>query len=412
MTQARTQPQLRPYQPSQATGQDIGLLNFGVTPQAFREQHFEQAVQLFRKALRDTICEWQDLDHLLQQNEPTPQGLQLFNHGLIDDASYTEDYPCFGVQRRRLNKVRFYGHLNAGATLVLNRVEMQWVAAQRLCAEVSRFSGQPATSNAYVSFRGDGTFGKHWDTHDVFAIQLIGRKRWRLFAPTLPLPLSHQMSQNSGHTCPEVAALDCVLESGDVLYIPRGWWHHVLPLDEGSLHLSVGTYAPTVHDYLMWVCSRVLPRDLRARPALGTGTADIFATLLETAGAAARDPDLLREFHQQIVQRERTTSEFNVGLFASPRLPALSGATQVRLNTCYTPVADAPLMVNGTALQLDKLSAQLVTLLAGSRALTLAQLEAKLPGATADAIRASVLNLNRFEIVSLDRSVLGASDRA
>ena len=97
----------------------------------------------------------------------------------------------------------------------------------------------------------------------------------------------------------------------------------------------------------------------------------------KTAGAAARDPHLLGEFHQQIVQRERTTSEFNLGLFASPRLPALSGATQVRLNTCYAPVDGAPLIVNGAALQLDKLSAQLVTLLAASRALTLAQLEDK-----------------------------------
>jgi hypothetical protein len=111
---------------------------------------------------------------------------------------------------------------------------------------------------------------------------------------------------------------------------------------------------------------------------------------------------LLDEFRQQIVQRERTTSEFNIELFASPQLPVLSGATQVRLNTCYAPVAGAPLMVNGAALQLDKLSAHLVMLLAAAPALTLTQLESQVPGVSADTIRASVLNLNRYEIVTLD----------
>jgi ribosomal protein L16 Arg81 hydroxylase len=378
------------------------MIDFGMTSADFRGKYFERNPHLFRQALGERPFAWPDLDTLLQQNEPTPQGLQLFNRGLIGDETYTEDCSGFGLRRRRLNKVRFYGHLNAGATLVINRFELQSVAAQRLCAEVARFAAQPATSNAYVSFRGDGTFGKHWDTHDVFAIQLIGRKRWRIFAPTLPLPLGYQTSERSEQRCPETPVFECVLEAGDILYIPRGWWHLAIPLDEGSLHLSVGTYAATVHDYVMWVCSRVLPDDVRAREAFQGGSPAMLAAILERVSAAVCDPKNRSEFQQQIEQRERTTSQFNLGLFADPHSQPLSAATRVRLNTCYTRTSTQPLMVNGVALQLDPLSAHLVTLLSGSPAPTIAELERQVPSATAEAIRGSVMNLSRYELVTLE----------
>lgn len=380
------------------------MMNFGMTSLEFREKLFERDAHVFRKACSGRPFAWADLDALLQQNEPTPQGLQLFNRGLVPDEAYTEDCSGFGLRRRRLNKVRFYGQLNSGATLVVNRFELQSVAAQRLCAEVARFAGQPATSNAYASFCGEGTFGKHWDTHDVFAIQLIGRKRWRIFAPTLPLPLSYQTSERSDQRCPESPVLDCVIEAGDVLYIPRGWWHLAIPLDEGSLHLSVGTYAATVYDYLMWVCARALPDDVRARAALQGGSTEMLAHILERVGSVVRDPKIRSEFEQQIVQRERTTAEFNLSLFAEPRSPPLSVTTRVHLNSCYTRASTQPLMVNGVALQLDPLSAHLVTLMSGAPAPTIADLHRRAPGVTVDAIRGAVMNLSRHELVTLEPS--------
>jgi len=376
------------------------MIDFGLSSSEFQERHFERAPHLFRQALRDRPFGWPDLDSVLQLNEPTPQGLQLFNRALIPDDAYTEDCSAFGMRRRRLNKVRFYGYLNAGATLVINRFEQQSVVAQRLCAEVGVFAAQPATSNAYVSFRGDGTFGSHWDTHDVFAIQLLGRKRWRIFTPTLPLPLSHQTSERSTQACPETPMLDCVLETGDVLYIPRGWWHHVMPLDEGSMHLSVGTYAPTVYDYVMWACSRSLPEEMQARTAFKTGEAS-FDAIVERVKAALHDVNNREQFHQTIVQRERTTSEFNLPLFVNPQAPVLDPQTRVRLNSCYPRNSAESLIVNGATLQLDALSAHIIKLLTVSPA-TLAQLEVQFRDVQPDALRRSVLNLNRYEIVSLE----------
>ena len=48
-----------------------------------------------------------------------------------------------------------------------------------------------------------------------------------------------------------------LLEAGDLLYIPRGWWHVAMPLDEPTLHLTVGVNNLTGADFLRWFADRL-----------------------------------------------------------------------------------------------------------------------------------------------------------
>jgi hypothetical protein len=48
-----------------------------------------------------------------------------------------------------------------------------------------------------------------------------------------------------------------LLNQGDLLYIPRGWWHVATPLDEPTLHLTVGVSRPTGADLLLWFVERL-----------------------------------------------------------------------------------------------------------------------------------------------------------
>jgi ribosomal protein L16 Arg81 hydroxylase len=47
------------------------------------------------------------------------------------------------------------------------------------------------------------------------------------------------------------------LEDGDVLYMPRGWWHVAFPRDEPTLHVTLGIRHPTGADVLTWVLDQV-----------------------------------------------------------------------------------------------------------------------------------------------------------
>jgi ribosomal protein L16 Arg81 hydroxylase len=192
--------------------------------------------------------------------------------------------------------------LGSGATLVLNGMEARSSIARRLSRAVSEFAGFLTLSNAYVSFGGSGSFGAHWDTHDVVVLQQVGRKRWRVYPPTFPLPLPAQTSRESGQVVKSQPRLDIVLEAGDLLYLPRGWWHEVTPLAEPSVHLSVGVYVPSVFDALEWLCRRVLPQELAARRGAideATATHDLTA-LLDSLQRAVAEPGLLAEFHREL----------------------------------------------------------------------------------------------------------------
>src|SRR5512145_3077642 len=162
------------------------MIDFGLTADQFHERYAEREPYVRRQALRGAPFPWAELDAALLRVEPTAPYIQLFNAGPIAEDRFTEVVPELGAPRRRLSKRRFYGELRAGATLVFNGFENYSPAALRLCAAVRRFCGAATAGNAYLSVGGRGTFGRHWDTHDVFALQLIGRKRWQVFPATFP----------------------------------------------------------------------------------------------------------------------------------------------------------------------------------------------------------------------------------
>jgi ribosomal protein L16 Arg81 hydroxylase len=380
------------------------VIEFDLTPSEFRDSIREQAPRLLKGALRGGAFSWPELDAALHQIEPVPPVFQLFNGGIVRDDQYADIVGELGAPRRRLNKRRFFAQLRSGATLVVNGFENYSLRALALCNEVCRFSGWRTAGNAYLSFGGRGTFGQHWDTHDVFAIQLIGQKRWRVYPPTFPLPLDMHTSESSGATCPTTPMLECVVETGDVLYVPRGFWHHVIPTDGPSLHLSVGTYAPAVHDFVMWACARRLPAELAARRSL---TPALEPRALEDAlgalGDILRSSSARADFEREIAATERVRSALDTELFLGTGADGLARGVLLRLSSAraFDP-AEAELRVNGALLHLHPLPRSIIAALGGGP-LALAALCARLAPERPETIRAAVLDLVQHEIVAVER---------
>jgi 50S ribosomal protein L16 3-hydroxylase len=91
-----------------------------------------------------------------------------------------------------------------------------------------------------------GGVGAHVDSYDVFLIQGKGRRRWRIssqkdlaFKPGLPLKILARFKPEE----------EWVLESGDMLYLPPGYAHDGVALDE-CLTYSVGFRAPLHQEWL------------------------------------------------------------------------------------------------------------------------------------------------------------------
>jgi ribosomal protein L16 Arg81 hydroxylase len=379
------------------------MIDFGLTADQFHERYAEREPYLRRQALHGARFKWAELDAALLRVEPTALFVQLFNAGPIAEERYTDVVMELGTPRRRLAKRRFYAELKAGATLVVNGFEHYSPPALRLCAAVRRFRSAATAGNAYLSFGGRGTFGRHWDTHDVFALQLIGRKRWQLFAPTFPLPLGMHRSEGAAD-CPATPVLDCVLETGDMLYVPRGWWHHVLPQEGPSLHLSIGTYAPTVHDYVGWACARHLPSTLAARRSLEAANADELNAAVEALRTVVLSAAARSEFEREAAGRERSRTELHTELHLAVGADGLGPGDLISMTAAQRLDATATeIAVRGGRVRLHPLARSIVTAL-GDGLLSLEALRGMLGSEHEDEIRAAVLELAEHDVLTIVRA--------
>jgi ribosomal protein L16 Arg81 hydroxylase len=200
-----------------------------------------------------------------------------------------------------------------GATLVLNALHRIHPALVRFCRELSEELGHATQCNAYVTPPGAQGFAAHHDTHDVFVLQVDGHKRWNVYEPLLPLPLTSQPS--SGLTDGESLlpagtepVLSTVLGPGDALYLPRGYIHAAETNDDRSIHLTIGVLAATAYDLLHDVLALAADQpEFRRSLPLGS-PADQLASAPDLVAAAARWLAELTPEQVQNAARSRVTS--------------------------------------------------------------------------------------------------------
>jgi ribosomal protein L16 Arg81 hydroxylase len=375
---------------------------FGLNRDGFLDQFFERRPCLLRACFDSSRFGWRLIDLALDHQDPSRERFKVLLNGRVDPAVYLEEFMDIGVRRRRIRKERLYPLIAKGATLVLNRVELASEEMRDLCFQVGKFIGAQTTGNAYASMGPQTATNVHWDTHDVFILQLFGRKRWKMFEPTVELPVSSQTSNERKNELPENAHSEVVLEAGDGLYIPRGWWHQVTPLDQSpTIHLTVAIHTPLVLDYLVWACGQIFPDGLPFRRSLigRQGDAQAVRDALTSAVQMLDDSDTLSRFNARSVERERVVSPFNIHSLLA-RSGALPSSTRVRLNAkCL--VDWGPTSINGKRVALHGTSQEIVDLLKFDIELTILELGNQVSSALPDAIETAVRELALLDLVDI-----------
>lgn len=100
-------------------------------------------------------------------------------------------------------------------------------------------------------------FELHWDDHDVIVVQLAGDKTWEVRGTSRPAPMFRDAAPN--YQLSEEIVWNGVLRAGEVIHIPRGYWHCATRGDRGegfSLHASFGFHKRTGADWLAWIADQ------------------------------------------------------------------------------------------------------------------------------------------------------------
>ncbi|WP_337840260.1 cupin domain-containing protein [Rheinheimera sp.] len=165
-----------------------------------------------------------------------------------------------------------------GWTLLVQAVD-HWHPDCAALIEPFRFIPNWRIDDLMVSFSTeDGGVGPHLDQYDVFIIQGLGRRHWRVGMPDASLQ-QHCPHPRLLQVTPFKDCIDVITEPGDILYIPPGCPHDGISL-EPSLNYSVGFRAPAQKDLITGLADHLIDHELT-----GERFTDAGRTLPDSIGA-------------------------------------------------------------------------------------------------------------------------------
>ncbi|MFY8273444.1 JmjC domain-containing protein [Pseudoalteromonas sp. SSDWG2] len=149
---------------------------------------------------------------------------------------------------------------NENATLLVQAVD-HWHPDAAQLLEPFRFIPNWRIDDLMVSYSTvGGGVGPHLDQYDVFIIQGLGKRHWRVGNVDKSI---QQFSANKGllQVGQFDAVIDVILEPGDILYIPPSAPHEGYAT-EAAMNYSVGFRAPNQTDLLSAFADHLIDHDL------------------------------------------------------------------------------------------------------------------------------------------------------
>jgi hypothetical protein len=278
---------------------------------------------------------WGRLSEILNRQRLDFPRLRLVRDGKSLPVSSYLRHATGGKQKTPIPRLKSAGlarELREGATLVLDAVDELSEPVEELAKGLELFFRERVQVNLYAGWQTSRGFDLHWDDHDVFILQVTGRKRWSVYGQTRPYPLVNDIEKAQK---PEHAPLwEVTLEDGDLLYIPRGWWHVAEPLAEPTLHLTVGVHNRTGLDFLRWLSEALracetFRRDLPRLASVSERAA--HAARLREELVAAWDDSALERFYEDLDARAEPRARVALPWLATPDAAPPEASTGVRL---------------------------------------------------------------------------------
>jgi ribosomal protein L16 Arg81 hydroxylase len=233
-----------------------------VADEEFRSRYWErQPLVVHRKDpdYYDGLFTLEDFEEAITRN---PDYVKIANAATNKNASYK------GVVTEGLEAV--LGDMRAGSTLVLDQLHHREPKLGLLCRALAAELGHRFQTNLYLTPSSGKGFKPHWDNHDVFILQTVGSKNWKIEKQRRVFPGKNDtMSDEDRELRGDLDSF--VLEQGDLIYIPRGFVHAAECGSEPSLHITLGVTAVFWEDLLYAAVRGAILQDERLRHALPLG---------------------------------------------------------------------------------------------------------------------------------------------
>ncbi|HEZ5036234.1 JmjC domain-containing protein [Neisseria meningitidis] len=380
-------------------------INFSMEYKEFNENYLYKKPFIFKNALDVSSISWKEINELYQRADPTDWQFKFRKGEIIPKEAYVESFNDVDKIRYRFNKTAVYQYLQDGATMVYNRIDNE-PFVDTIAKQVAQFAQAQTVVSGYLAFGSSSSYRNHWDTRDVFAVQLIGKKHWTISAPNFDMPLYMQQAKDMPHITPsKTVDMEVILEAGDILYIPRGWWHNPMPMNCETFHLAIGTFPPNGYNYMEWLMKKI--PDIQSIRQNFIGWEHDQKNLDDSAQAVTEmmnNPKNYQAFMQDFLGNQRTNTAFNMDLFGNAHNQTLPEHCFLRLNSndCST-LPQGFLIVNGIKLNVDESSMKFLTILVDKYMISLAEILLFFSVDEEENIKKLVWRLGELDIIEIIR---------
>lgn len=281
-----------------------------ITPERFMAEHYDRA-PLHIEGGADkfaAVLDWAGINRLLDMTHVwTETSLKLVLDSVpVPPAQYSVKATSRdGAPVLQPVAAKVQDWVRRGASVVMNDVDSLTPGLAAVSDALEGAGFGKAQANVYISWQSHKAFHAHYDTHDVWAVQVEGEKTWNVWEGRAEWPIAHPLFRGQPQEHHERAKgglrARVHLKKGDILYLPRGWYHDALAEAPNSVHVAYGVHAPLGMDLMNILTERALhdpefrkplPRQ-DGSPAAAYALTQRAALLGQKLQDFARDPKVL-----------------------------------------------------------------------------------------------------------------------
>lgn len=257
------------------------------------------------------LLTFDDVNDFMSRNDIRYPYLRLVKNGkelpLID---YADDF-VYGnnIFPGLLDNDKIFHHYAQGATLSFQIFQKCMEELSRFCNALEARLRFQTQVNIFVTPPDSKGFTAHYDDHSFFIFQIAGKKHWKLYGNPVELPI--QEFRSSAVTPELEESREITLVAGDLLYLPRGFYHEAYTSNETSVHITLGVFPFTWVQVLQRLLDQA-KQDVNFRRAPGdflipgvapTVLQEQFEALLKKLGSAEVEP-LFQSLFEQTASKQ------------------------------------------------------------------------------------------------------------
>ena len=252
----------------------LAELVFPLPEEGFLQLLRERKLTPLRRGNTDCYADvlgWNAIKRMIERGQ-YPRGL---DHLRVAKESISAP-PALWTSDGNADAAKLDACLAEGYSVIFTHIEPFIAPLAALCGDVKSRLREDVYAGLIVTSGRDGAIKTHYDFEDLIIVQAEGTKRWQIYGPAVCNPVRGLPRPPTPDTPP---IFDEVLQTGDILFVPAGHWHHCEAGPGRSVHFSVLMLPPAGWHGVKNIIAPLIAEEMFRRPLTRLGGPSELAAL-------------------------------------------------------------------------------------------------------------------------------------